>query len=202
MSRRIRERARREYANFCAVAHTPFDLTLTFCDVRPLSERDIKSAEQSQTVRAPVVARIALPFGVVPGLIAALQEQLRAVQEAQAGAGGAELAEGPAPLSRAWRVRRRPKSAGAGTVAAWTAAKSRRSSIASTRSIPTPTTELHFTQRVRAARRHDPVRAVHRRARESGDAGALRALSGRRGAGAGRRPKSSSRRFSRPGSSA
>lgn len=75
---------RREYANFCAVAHTPFDLTLTFCDVRPLSERDVKSAEVSQTVLAPVVARIALPFGVVPGLIAALQEQLRAVHEAQA----------------------------------------------------------------------------------------------------------------------
>ena len=39
------ERGRRQYANFCAVAHTPFDLTLTFCDVRPLSERDIKGAE-------------------------------------------------------------------------------------------------------------------------------------------------------------
>ena len=76
-------RARREYANFCAVAHTPFDLTLTFCDVRPLSERDIKSAEESQTVRAPVVARIALPFSVIPGLVSALQEQLRAVQDAQ-----------------------------------------------------------------------------------------------------------------------
>ena len=76
--------SRREYANFCAVAHTPFDLTLTFCDVRPLSERDIKSAEQSQTVRAPVVARIALPFGVIAGLVTALQEQLRAVQDAQA----------------------------------------------------------------------------------------------------------------------
>ena len=74
---------RREYANFCAVAHTPFDLTLTFCDVRPLSEQDIKTAEVSQTVRAPVVARIALPFGVVPGLIAALQEQMRTVQETQ-----------------------------------------------------------------------------------------------------------------------
>ena len=78
------EDARREYANFCAVAHTPFDLTLTFCDVRPLSERDVQSAEASQTVRVPVVARIALPFGVVPGLIAALQEQLRLVQEQQA----------------------------------------------------------------------------------------------------------------------
>ena len=78
------ERARRLYANFCAVAHTPFDLTLTFCDVRPLSEKDIESAEVSQTVRAPVVARIALPFGVVTGLVSALQEQMRAVQEAQA----------------------------------------------------------------------------------------------------------------------
>ncbi|MCC7008884.1 MAG: DUF3467 domain-containing protein [Acidobacteria bacterium] len=75
---------RREYANFCAVAHTPFDLTLTFCDVRPLSERDLKSAEASQTVRVPVVARVALPFNVVPGLIAALQEQMRALQDAQA----------------------------------------------------------------------------------------------------------------------
>ena len=78
------DRGKREYANFCAVAHTPFDMTLTFCDVRPLSERDIKNAEASQTVRAPLVARIAIPFGVVPGLIAALQEQLRTFQEAQA----------------------------------------------------------------------------------------------------------------------
>jgi hypothetical protein len=76
--------ARRDYANFCAVAHTPFDMTLTFCDVRPLSDRDIQSAEASRTVKAPVVARIALPFGVIPGLIAALQEQVRIVQEAAA----------------------------------------------------------------------------------------------------------------------
>jgi hypothetical protein len=77
------ERARRQYANFCAVAHTPFDMTLTFCDVRPLSERDVKNAEESQTVRAPVIARLALPFAVIPGLISALQEQLRTLQEAQ-----------------------------------------------------------------------------------------------------------------------
>jgi hypothetical protein len=76
-------RGKREYANFCAVAHTPFDLTLTFCDVRPLSDKDIKNAEVSQTVGAPIVARIALPFSVVPGLISALQEQLRVYQESQ-----------------------------------------------------------------------------------------------------------------------
>jgi hypothetical protein len=88
-------RARREYANFCAVAHTPFDLTLTFCDVRPLSERDIKNAEQTQVVKAPVVARIALPFSVVPGLVAALQEQMRAVQEAQGAADATSWPKGP-----------------------------------------------------------------------------------------------------------
>src|SRR5690606_32321638 len=43
--------SKRDYANFCAVAHTPCDLTLTFCDVRPLSERDIQQAEVSRTVR-------------------------------------------------------------------------------------------------------------------------------------------------------
>jgi hypothetical protein len=75
---------KRDYANFCAVSHTPFDLTLTFCDVRPLSERDVKAAASTQVVRVPVVSRIVVPFGVVPGLIAALQEQLRAVQDTQA----------------------------------------------------------------------------------------------------------------------
>jgi hypothetical protein len=89
------KQGRREYSNFCAVAHTPFDLTLTFCDVRPLSEHDVSSAEASQTVRAPVVARVALPFGVVPGLIAALQEQMRAVKEAQAAEDVSTWPKGP-----------------------------------------------------------------------------------------------------------
>jgi len=89
------ERAKRTYANFCAVAHTPFDLTITFCDVRPLSERDIKEAEQSQTVQAPVVARLVLPFAVVPGLIKALQEQIRAVQDAQSAQKPPDWPQGP-----------------------------------------------------------------------------------------------------------
>lgn len=74
----------RTYANFCAVGHTPFDMTLTFCDVRPLSEKDIRSAEDNQTVKAPVVTRVALPFAVIPGLINALQEQMKIMQDAQA----------------------------------------------------------------------------------------------------------------------
>ena len=85
----------RTYANFCAVAHTPFDLTITFCDVRPLSADDIKQAEQTQTVRAPIVARVALPFAVVPGLIGALQEQLKTLQDAQAAGQAQDWPKGP-----------------------------------------------------------------------------------------------------------
>ena len=42
----------RIYANFCNVAHTPFDVTLTFCEIMPLSQKDIESAKNDKTVRA------------------------------------------------------------------------------------------------------------------------------------------------------
>jgi hypothetical protein len=71
----------RTYANFCAVNHTPFDFTITFCEMTPLSEKDIRAAEADHVVRAPVKARVVLPVQVLPNLIAALQEQLRAYTE-------------------------------------------------------------------------------------------------------------------------
>lgn len=71
----------RTYANFCAVNHTPFDFTLTFCEMTPLSEKDIRAAEAEHIVRAPVKARVVLSVQVVPNLIAALQEQLRIYTE-------------------------------------------------------------------------------------------------------------------------
>jgi hypothetical protein len=43
----------RTYANFCGVAHTPFDFTLTFCEVMPLSDKEIREAESEHVVRAP-----------------------------------------------------------------------------------------------------------------------------------------------------
>ncbi len=73
--------APRTYANFCAVNHTPFDFTLTFCEMAPLSEHDIRAAEAEHVVRAPVKARVVLSVQVVPNLIAALQEQLRIYTE-------------------------------------------------------------------------------------------------------------------------
>lgn len=71
----------RTYANFCAISHTPFDFTLSFCEVQPLSQRDIEAAEQNHVVRAPVRAKIVLPLQVVPNLIAALQEHMRVFSE-------------------------------------------------------------------------------------------------------------------------
>ena len=71
----------RTYANFCSIAHTPFDFTLTFCEVMPLSEKEIKAAEAEHVVRAPVRAKIVVPVQFVPNLIAALQEHWRVFSE-------------------------------------------------------------------------------------------------------------------------
>jgi hypothetical protein len=76
--------APRTYANFCAVNHTPFDFTLSFCEVQPLSEKEIRDAEADHIVRAPVRARLVLPVQFIPTLIAALQENLRVFSESHA----------------------------------------------------------------------------------------------------------------------
>ncbi|MEW6321442.1 MAG: DUF3467 domain-containing protein [Acidobacteriota bacterium] len=76
--------APRTYANFCAVAHTPFDFTLTFCEVQPLSEKEIQAAASEHVLRAPVRARVVMPVQFIPTLIAALQENLRSFSEAHA----------------------------------------------------------------------------------------------------------------------
>ena len=79
----------RTYANFCSIAHTPFDFTLTFCEVLPLTEKDIKDkdAEADYVVRAPVRAKIAVPVQFIPNLVAALQEHWRVFSESQSNVG-------------------------------------------------------------------------------------------------------------------
>jgi hypothetical protein len=77
----------RTYANFCSIAHTPFDFTLTFCEVMPLSEKEIKAAESEHVVRAPVRAKIVVPVQFVPNLIAAMQEHLRVFSESYSNVG-------------------------------------------------------------------------------------------------------------------
>ena len=73
--------APRTYANFCSIAHTPFDFTLTFCEVMPLTDKEIREAQAEHVVRAPVRAKIVVPVQFVPNLISALQEHSRVFSE-------------------------------------------------------------------------------------------------------------------------
>ena len=73
--------APRTYANFCAIAHTPFDFTLTFCEVLPPSEKEVREAETKRVLRAPVRTRVVVPIQFVPNLITALREHLRSFSE-------------------------------------------------------------------------------------------------------------------------
>src|SRR5262245_55773203 len=77
----------RTYGNFCSIAHTPCDLTLTFCEVMPVSGRLIKDAESDHIVRAPVRAKIVVPVQFVPNLVAALQEHWRVFSESYSNVG-------------------------------------------------------------------------------------------------------------------
>ena len=79
--------APRTYANFCSIAHTPFDFTLTFCEVMPLTDKEIQEAETNHVVHAPVRARIVVPVQFVPNLIAALQEHSRVFSESYSNVG-------------------------------------------------------------------------------------------------------------------
>ena len=74
----------RTYANFCSIAHTPFDFTLTFCEVMPLSGEDVKSAEPERVVRAPVRTKVVVPVQLLPNLISALQEHTRLFSDSYA----------------------------------------------------------------------------------------------------------------------
>jgi len=79
----------RTYANFCAIAHTPFDFTLTFCEVLPVSEQDVREAGPEHVVKAPVRARLVVPVQFVPNLISALQEHMRVYSESYSNVGWA-----------------------------------------------------------------------------------------------------------------
>jgi hypothetical protein len=79
--------APRTYANFCSIAHTPFDFTLTFCEVMPLTDKEIRDAQSEHVVRAPVRAKIVVPVQFVPNLISALQEHWRVFSESYGNVG-------------------------------------------------------------------------------------------------------------------
>ena len=82
----------RTYSNFCAISHTPFDFTLTFCEVLPPSEKVVREAAADRVLKAPVRSRIVVPMGFVPNLIAALQEHMRACTESGGSPGWSKTA--------------------------------------------------------------------------------------------------------------
>ena len=73
--------APRVYSNFCSIQNSPFDFTLTFCEMQPIGERELQQAQATHLVRAPVKARMVVPVQMIPGLISALQENFRLYQE-------------------------------------------------------------------------------------------------------------------------
>ena len=50
----------RVYSNFCAIQNSPFDFTLTFCDMLPLGQQQMREAQATHTVKAPV--KVLLPL--------------------------------------------------------------------------------------------------------------------------------------------
>ena len=77
----------RIYANFCSIAHTPFDFTLTFCEVMPLSDKEVREAESQHIVKAPVRARVVVPVQFLPNLVVALQEHMRVFSDTYSNVG-------------------------------------------------------------------------------------------------------------------
>lgn len=71
----------RIYSNFCSIQNSPFDFTLTFCEMLPIGERELQQAQATNVVKAPVRARVVVPVQMIPGLIAALEENFRLYQE-------------------------------------------------------------------------------------------------------------------------
>ncbi len=78
----------RVYSNFCSIQNSPFDFTLTFCEMHPIGERQLQEAASTHVVKAPVKARMVVPVQMIPGLISALQENFRLYQESFAPAKG------------------------------------------------------------------------------------------------------------------
>jgi hypothetical protein len=82
----------RVYANFCAITHTPFDFTLTFCEVLPPTQEDLQTsagasgdaASAERVLRAPVRVRLVVPTQFLPNLVAALQDHIRIFSESYA----------------------------------------------------------------------------------------------------------------------
>jgi hypothetical protein len=53
----------------------------------PLSDKELRDAENNHVVKAPVRARVVVPVQFVPNLVAALQEHMRVFSESYSNVG-------------------------------------------------------------------------------------------------------------------
>ena len=92
MKKRFRIKARRDiacpevYSNYCEANHSPFDVTLTFCNLSGIAPEDLEHVEGSPgeaVVYADPKTRVILPFRILPGMIKMLKTQMRAIEEAE-----------------------------------------------------------------------------------------------------------------------
>ena len=74
-------RTSRVYANYLEVSHSPFDITLTFCDIPAITENSDKMIVKKKEVRVPVVAKIVVPAEIIKSIIEALSVQHNAYQK-------------------------------------------------------------------------------------------------------------------------
>ncbi len=88
MQRNFRIKANRKtkcpsvYANFCEATHSPFDITLTFCNLSEVQPEDVVESEDGgPTVFAEPHTRVTVPVRMVPALIKILTLQMRALEE-------------------------------------------------------------------------------------------------------------------------
>jgi len=73
---------RRIYSNYASIDHSGFDFTIRFCDACPPYGIDLeKSKDKEIEHRVPIVAEIAIPHQMVPGLIGALKSQYELFQK-------------------------------------------------------------------------------------------------------------------------
>ncbi len=79
------------YSNFCEATHSPFDLTLTFCNLIGVQPEDLAADDSGEAVvYAEPRTQVTVPFRIVPALIKMLEAQMQAVEESDAEPPGAK----------------------------------------------------------------------------------------------------------------
>jgi len=66
--------SKRIYSNFVSINHSPYDFTLTFCDILPVDDAQKLDIKKSNKLNAPIQAEIVIPSSLVEPLIKALSQ--------------------------------------------------------------------------------------------------------------------------------